>query len=214
MPSLKQLKKTYRLKKPEIISRLNEFKRLGLKGSDKDIFTELCFCILTPQSKAKLCWDAICALKKNGWLFKGCVRRIRKYLYAVRFKNKKAVYIVNARKLFKRCGKICIKQRLVKLKGACERREWLVKNIVGIGYKEASHFLRNTGDGEKIAILDRHILKNLNKFGVIKEIPSRVGRAKYLKIEKNMMRFAKKLNIPASHLDLLFWSQETGEVFK
>ena len=29
-----------------------------------------------------------------------------------------------------------------------------------MSYKEASHFLRNIGFGENIAILDRHILKN------------------------------------------------------
>jgi len=39
--------------------------------------------------------------------------------------------------------------------------EWLVKNLTGLGYKEAGHFLRNIGSG-KIAILDRHILRNLH----------------------------------------------------
>jgi len=29
-----------------------------------------------------------------------------------------------------------------------------------------------------------------------------------------MKEFSKKVNIPLAELDLLFWSEETGEVFK
>jgi N-glycosylase/DNA lyase len=74
--------------------------------------------------------------------------------------------------------------------------------------------LRNIGFGEKISILDRHILKNLNLLGVTEEIPESLSRAKYVQIEKNMAEFAKKSNIPLSHLDLLLWYKETGEIFK
>ena len=35
-----------------------------------------------------------------------------------------------------------------------------------------------------------------------------------MQIEKNMMGFAKQINIPLSHLDLLFWYKGTGEIFK
>lgn len=41
-----------------------------------------------------------------------------------------------------------------------------------------------------------------------------MSRAKYLQIEKNMVKFAKQIDIPVSHLDLLFWFKETGEIFK
>lgn len=109
---------------------------------------------------------------------------------------------------------ISIKALLDKFSDVYERREWLVKNIKGLGYKEASHFLRNIGFGKDIAILDRHILKNLNLLGVIKEIPESMGRKKYLGIEKNMAEFAKEIDIPLAHLDLLLWYKETGEIFK
>lgn len=42
-----------------------------------------------------------------------------------------------------------------------------------MSYKEASHFLRNVGFGEDVAILDRHILRNLERLAVIDEIPKR-----------------------------------------
>ena len=89
-----------------------------------------------------------------------------------------------------------------------------MKNLTGLGYKEAGHFLRNIGFGERIAILDRHILKNLYSLGVIEEIPASLSGKKYLDIEKKMADFSKEMHIPLSHLDLLLWSKETGEIFK
>ncbi|MBU4134056.1 DNA lyase, partial [bacterium] len=84
----------------------------------------------------------------------------------------------------------------------------------GYGFKEASHFLRNVGKGEKLAILDRHILRNLKNFGAIKEIPQAISGKLYLEIEKKFMLFAKRLKIPPAELDLLLWYKETGKVFK
>ena len=213
-PAISQLKRIYGIKKNEIISRLKEFKKLWSDGNDEEIFTELAFCILTPQSKAKSCWDAIAKLEKQDLLSKGTIKQIKQGLNCVRFKNKKAEYIVRARKLFTNSERVFTKPVLSRFTDVRECREWLVQNIKGIGYKEASHFLRNIGFGEKIAILDRHILRNLNQLGIIEEIPKSISQAKYMQIEKNMMEFAKQINIPLSHLDLLFWYKGTGEIFK
>ena len=84
----------------------------------------------------------------------------------------------------------------------------------GLGYKEASHFLRNIGVGLDLAILDRHIIKNLKRYGVIEEVPKSLTPKKYLEIEEKMKEFARRIDIPMPELDLLFWSMETGEVFK
>ncbi len=236
-PAISQLKRIYGIKKNEIISRLKEFKKLWSDGNDEEIFTELAFCILTPQSKAKSCWDAIAKLEKQDLLSKGTIKQIKQGLNCVRFKNKKAEYIVRARKLFMKQNRIkvipphpplvkggrgnfkvnnyvSIKPILSKFVDVYACREWLVNNIKGIGYKEASHFLRNIGFGKNIAILDRHILRNLKDFGVIKEIPKSISKAKYLEIEKKMSKFARHIGIPLSHLDLLFWYKGTGEIFK
>ena len=95
-----------------------------------------------------------------------------------------------------------------------EIREWLVKNIKGIGYKEASHFLRNTGFGDAIAILDRHILKNMILSGILSEKPKTLSPATYLLIEKKLIDFSKKIQIPPDHLDFVWWYKEAGEVYK
>jgi N-glycosylase/DNA lyase len=199
--------------KTRIKKRIEEFKRM-MRKSDEDIFAELCFCILTPQSKAKNCWEAIESLRRENLLLFGNKDEIKKELKNVRFKNKKAEYIVEARKIFFKDGKLSIKSLIKNFKNPLDLREYIVKKIKGIGYKEASHFLRNIGFGENIAILDRHILKNLKNYGVIKEIPKTLTRKKYLETEKKYIEFSKKLNIRPDELDLILWAKETGYVFK
>ncbi|HXK70220.1 MAG TPA: N-glycosylase/DNA lyase [Caldisericia bacterium] len=210
-----ELKESYYAKKSEIEKRILEFKKVSLSGSDEEIFYELAFCLLTPQSKAKVCWKAIENIAKNEiTLNKESKEDISKSLCGVRFKNNKADYILNAKELFLNNGKIKIKERINSFASASEAREWLVKNVKGMGYKEASHFLRNIGFADDLAILDRHILKNLKIFGIIEEIPKSLSKKKYLEIEEKMRNLANEVNIPVSHLDLLFWSKETGEIFK
>jgi N-glycosylase/DNA lyase len=209
MEDIKQLKKLYKLKKKEIISRIKEFEKININNKEK-IFSELCFCILTPQSKAKKCWDAIINLNKKNLLSKGTYNEIQDCLKGnVRFHKNKTVYIINAQKYISE-----IKNILNNSKDSCLLREYIVKNIKGLGYKEASHFLRNIGLGQNLAILDRHILKNLLKYKVISNIPKTLTKKNYLNIEKEMLSFSNKIDIPMEHLDLLFWSIQTGEVFK
>ena len=95
-----------------------------------------------------------------------------------------------------------------------KKQGMFIQNIKGMGYKEASHFLRNIGFGDELAILDRHILKNLKELGVLDEIPSSMSKKKYIEIERKMKEFSRSANIPISHLDLVFWCKETGEIFK
>jgi N-glycosylase/DNA lyase len=201
----------YRERREEIRKRLEEF-RLTLNGSEEDVFSELCFCLCTPQSSARVCDVAVRGLVNSGALFRGGSGDLERGLGSVRFRNNKAGYIVKARVLFERDGRLDIKSRL---RGeAFQVREWLAKNVKGMGYKEASHFLRNIGLGEGLAILDRHILKNLVKYGVVDEVPKSLTRKRYLEIETRMREFSIGIGIPLGELDLLFWSKETGEVFK
>ena len=211
---MKEIKRIYFRKRDDINLRLNDFKRIWKKGSEEEIFIELVFCILTPQARAKLCWLAVKNMSDKNLLLKGSKNRITEELNIARFKNKKAEYIVEARKLFSSKGRIFIKSKLKQFSDVYAAREWLVKNVKGISYKEASHFLRNIGLGENFAILDRHILKNLKSLGVIQKIPDSLSRSRYYNIEMRMKKFSEKINIPVSHLDFVMWYKETGEVFK
>lgn len=204
-----EIKEIYSTIKDEIQSRLDEFKQIGRTGNDEDIFAELVFCILTPQSRAKICWKAVQNLIEKNLLFNGNENQIAKELYGVRFNNNKAGYIVKARDNFAKVLNFRKDDENI-----YKTRELLVKNIKGFGYKEASHFLRNIGFGENIAILDRHILKNLKLLNVIDEIPKMLLKNKYLVIEEKIRKFSEEINISLNHLDLVLWYKETGEVFK
>lgn len=193
----------------QICSRLEEFRIVGEKKDGRELFIELAFCLFTPQSSARQCWDSVLRLVSHNLIFSAPSSRIAKKLKGVRFHNNKSKYLVHARNLFPEF-------LILYGQGAppFDIRDWLVKNIPGLGYKEASHFLRNIGLGCDLAILDRHIMRCLLECGVILEIPASLNRKRYLELEQKMKDFSAMLDIPLSHLDLVFWYSEKGEIFK
>ena len=213
MNARKELIADYKRRKKEIGKRLREFEDVR-SGSGEDIFAELCFCLFTPQSKAISCDNAVKELRVAGLLMNGDKRAIASRLKGlVRFHNNKAGYVVVARRYFSDGRDIEIKAWLGDEPRALTR-DRLVKNVKGLGFKEAGHFLRNIGLGRELAILDVHILRNLKRYGVIKDIPASLTEARYKEIEKKLRLFSREVAIPMGALDLLFWSRQTGYVFK
>jgi N-glycosylase/DNA lyase len=189
--------------------RLSEF-RVMRNRSDARWFSELCFCILAANAKGKNAWKIQRALgprKLQRASQKEICTCIRSHNH--RFHNTKARYIVEARSTEKIKENIT---RLVDRDGIFAAREWLVHNIKGIGYKEASHFLRNIGfDG--VAILDRHILRLLAEDARI-VMPSTLTPKRYLAIEQVVLDLSRELALSPAELDLYLWSMKTGEVLK
>lgn len=212
MSHKKQLLAEYKKKKKDIQKRLGEFRIVGAEPEER-IFSELCFCICTPQSKAVHCHEAVSNLVKSGRLFNADARKLRDGLKKVRFPNNKARYIVEAREKLSSGSGLDIKSRISE-RDIKATREWLVRNVKGIGFKEASHFLRNIGFGDDLAILDIHIMNNMVEFGVIDERPKTLTKKKYMELELKLKDFSKKVGIPLPELDLLFWSMKTGHIFK
>lgn len=209
----KEIDEIYARVKKDIEKAINSYANT-INYSEEDYFAEIAFCILTPQSKAKNAWLAIEKLKENGLLYNGNEEDIVEYLNVVRFKNNKARYLVLLRNLMTKDGKLCSKEILKNLGDVYEKRNWILENIKGMGLKEAAHVLRNLGYGRYLAILDRHVLKNLKELNVIEEVPKSLTKKKYFEIEKLMIEYSKKVNIPMDALDLVFWYQQAGEVFK
>jgi len=207
----KELKETYKKIKPTIESRIEEFESIWEEGDENKIFEELTFCLFTPQSKAKKCWKAVQDLKEKELFYEACEDAISEEINQVRFRNNKAGYFVEARDKFEG---ISFKEKLEGFQDPKRAREWIVENVKGLGYKEAGHFLRNIGYTQDLAILDRHILKNLEELGVLEEIPKTLTKRSYLEIEKKMKEFSEEIDIPLGHLDLVLWYLETGHVFK
>ncbi len=190
--------------KSVVDQRIKEFRE---PKSPEKIFSELCFCILTANFNAERC-IRIQEEMGDGFLSMG-KRELAKKLKEMghRFPNKRAEYIVEARKKLPELINILNSE-----KNGFEIREWLVKNIKGLGYKEASHFLRNIGYSD-LAILDFHILNLLEKYGIVKK-PKTLTRRKYLEIERKLKSIVEKLDISLAELDLYLWYMETGKVLK
>lgn len=108
--------------------RLHEFKDLSERGTNEDWFSELCFCVLTANSSARLGIKIQQALGPEGFL------ELPEHMLAQRLKelghrfyNIRARFIVENRRFAK-----------IKQMPHTNPREWLVANIRGFGYKEAS----------------------------------------------------------------------------
>jgi N-glycosylase/DNA lyase len=193
------IKREYKKREKEIKTALENFKNI----EENNIFYELCYCLLTPGSKAKNADEIIKELKEKDFLNKDLELDLRK----VRFHNTKEKRLREAKQNFS------LILNNIKDKEGTDAREFLVENVNGFSMKEASHFLRNIGY-RNLAILDRHILKNLKKFHVIEKIPDTITKKRYLEIENKFRNFSEELGINMDELDLLFWCFETGCVFK
>jgi len=124
-----------------------------------------------------------------------------------RYSETRAKYIVEARRHVD-----TLKDIINSFNDEQELREWLVKNIKGVGYKEASHFLRNIGY-TNLAILDFHIINVLAKHGLIKK-PKTLTKRKYLEIEGILKVISKRLKLNLAELDLYLWYLETRKILK
>lgn len=211
---ISELQDLYKPVRRSIEDRLSRFSSIWRTRDHEEMLKELHFCLLTPQSKAILCWDRVIRLCDDDLLLTGSREEILARISDVRFKNNKTKYILLARAQFIEGERILIGEKLEMLDNALSAREWLVGNVKGFGYKEASHFLRNIGLGEDIAILDRHILRNLVQYGYLEAVPGSISRKVYLDIEGRMRELAGDLSMPMSHLDLLLWYKEAGQIFK
>jgi N-glycosylase/DNA lyase len=181
-------------------------------------FYELAYCLLTPQSSAVNASRAVEELQKADFLNQGIdptpVLRDRKGY--IRFHNTKARRLMEARLLYPSLSVEISNTRTrtgFEPSGGVELRQWLVDHVNGLGWKEASHFLRNIGF-KNLAILDRHILRNLKRHGVLRATSKTLTPGRYREIEQSFLKFSDAVGIPMDELDLLFWSRETGEIRK
>ncbi len=200
------LQKEYKKLQKRIKDRLKFFKNV----KPSDYFYELVYCILTPQSSAVNADFAVRLLKKNNFYKRNLnpERFLHNKDTYIRFHKNKARYLSEMKNKYD-----LILNQLKNTSSTQPLREWFVQNIKGIGYKEASHFLRNIGYRD-LAILDRHILRNLHRVGVLNKLPKSLSRKNYLDIEQKFKVFSEEIKIPLDELDLLFWSMETGKILR
>ncbi|HTN43871.1 MAG TPA: N-glycosylase/DNA lyase [Nitrospiria bacterium] len=211
--TLEALKDDYRWKRGEVQSRLNEFQQIFKKG-DAAIFKELCFCIAAANSSAEMGMKTVDAIQDI--VLEADLATLQDRLrHGFRYKRKRPSYIVHTRDYLKKEHDFKLGRLLQSFSDPDARRDFLVFNrdIKGIGFKEASHFLRNIGY-RGYAILDKHILNCLAELGVIRRNRKPLNPRRYRRIERKMRAFADRIGIDMDELDLLLWSRKTGKILK
>ncbi len=192
------------IRNDQVARRVEEFRK---KRDWKQLFSELCFCVLTANGSAEKGIKIQKEVGAEGFLTlneRDLSRRLKELGH--RFPNSRAGYIVHNRKLANALPRV---YRM----SPENAREWLVNNFKGIGYKEASHFLRNIGVFD-LAILDKHVLRWMKREGLLNEVPKTLTRKRYLEIEEIFVREAKKRGLAPGVFDLFVWAEMTGRVLK
>jgi N-glycosylase/DNA lyase len=186
-------------------NRIKEFKELN-KKSDEELFKELCFCILTANFNAEKTIKIQEAI--GGYFLTDSEEVLAKKLRDLghRYPNTRARYVAES----SRCKDSIMK--VLQSSQGNNLRDWIVDNVKGLGYKEASHFLRNIGFDD-FAIIDFHIIDLLVGYGLIKR-PKSLTRKKYLEIEKLLRVIGRKTGLTLAELDLYLWYLETGKILK
>lgn len=204
---LEELYIGFKNKKKAIRRRLQDYREIR----EHRYFYELLYCLMTPQSSAVNAAKAQKEFELIDFQFTECDPEPLLYQkdYYIRFHKSKARWIREMKSNYTAIQAVTVSSRT-----AVEKREWFVQNVRGLSYKEATHFLRNIGKNEGLVILDRHILKNLLYYRVIPAIPKTLTKKVYHSIEKKFQLFADEIGISVDELDLLFWSNEAGEILK
>lgn len=87
-----------------------------------------------------------------------------------------------------------------------ELRRIIVRNCPGIGPKQASHFLKNVGYSNELAILDRHIIKYMEMVDSTSVSIYQLGRLdNYEDIELRFINVVKNFQHPIAIVDQAMW---------
>ena len=206
--------KAHRERAEEIGTRLEEFREVLRSGSDLRFWEEMVYCFFTGGCSARMGLRSVEAVRPH--LLDGSHDVVMNALVGVhRYPRARARYVVTSREfLQEHCG-LELRTKLLGFKDSHERRDWLVaeKGIKGLGYKEASHYLRNIGF-RGYAILDKHVLRCMAELNLIGDPKPPNSRKTYLSVEKALKRFADTINIDFDEIDLVLWSMKTGEILK
>src|SRR5215204_1587941 len=204
----------HRERRDEIKRRLSEFEAIWKEGSDSKLWEEMVFCFFTGGCSAKMglrSIDAVRPLLRNG-----SQPEIASALTGVhRYPNARARYVFASRNFLKEHCNLELRKKLEGFDCMLERRDWLVKEkgIKGLGYKEASHFLRNIGL-RGYAILDKHVLRCLAELKIIDDPKPPNTRSTYLRVENRLKSLTEAIGIDFDEMDLVLWSMKTGEILK
>jgi len=212
--TVENIRSVHNERRHQIRERIEEFAEIGRSGTDEDLFAEMVFCFFTGGCSARMGINSLAAVRPM--LMTADVEQLTNALLGVhRYPNARSKYIVHSRDSLQEQLGMRLRERLDSFANADERRDWLVRDraIKGLGYKEASHYLRNIGY-RGYAILDKHVLNCLAELKIIGEPKPPNTRSMYLSVEDKLRQFSNDIEIDFDEIDLVLWSMKTGQILK
>lgn len=158
----------------------------------------------------------ICAAGKNGHTVSRCLNNILQE-YSIIFNETSPFKIISKIKdlplELKRFGIGCYNNKSKTIKQLINKNLDLkncsideLEDVWGLGCKTARCFFIHTRKNQKLAGLDRHILRFLEKKGY--KVPKNsLSKKQYLELEKMFINVAESLNKTVSELDLEIWRE-------
>jgi N-glycosylase/DNA lyase len=212
--SREALHAAYAEKRPLIQQRLREFRLVWERGDDRRLFVELAFCIFAAGTSALQGFAGVRAC--GDVLHTGDAEELARRLKGqYRFWSHRAHYIAQTREHLRDVCGLRLRDYILGFSSPEARREAfaLEPRVRGIGMKEASHFLRNIGY-RRYGILDTHIVRSLHALGRCPVARPPTTPSRYRGLEAALGEFAEDTGIEMDELDLLLWSNWTGEILK
>lgn len=200
--------------------------------SEDELWYELCLCILSSNVPYELAKSAFLHLRDAQLLrperiiespnsTKQIAHELSRRIYLpkkkdgsyrkYRFPNIRAQNIVSAAQTLylKSSGLFGL---LKKARSEREARDFLAKNIAGVGLKQASHFLRNIGYSNSLAIIDSHVIAFLKEVEVVPQRKIKTVTPEiYMKLERILQDLCKSLDLNMSIFDMAIWHYMRGK---
>jgi len=196
------------------------------KMTEEELWQTLCLCILSSNVPYESAQSALSHLVDNEYLRLRWIvetpnsenliaEELSKPFYLpvkldgscrkYRFPNVRARNIVQAaRVMFSE--KLSLSEVLARHDSERIIRDTLVAKIPGIGLKEASHFLRDIGYSNNLAIIDSHVASFLAEIKAIsREEVKMINRSTYFELESILQKLCKEHNVSLSVFDIAVW---------
>jgi N-glycosylase/DNA lyase len=123
------------------------------------------------------------------------------------FSKSKSNYIVRTAVNVYKTNDTTLKDILLCCQDGYEARNSLKEIAVGIGYKQASLFLRNISYSKNLAILDSHVMRYMVLLNLVeKDKAFRLSsKNEYVKLERNLQIYALSNKKSIAALDMAIW---------
>ena len=193
-----------------------------VKLSEEDILFELILAVLGSQNKYEIALEFSKEIRKQNFLkiqynkeeYESLVEKLEILLTTplkingamVKYRFSKSRAKLIAYNLIHLGHDFNLKNILENSINIFEVRTLLIKNIKGFGPKQSSHFLRNIGYSNDIAVLDVHILRYMSIQGIISDANKSISSLKlYEKLESLLIDFLKFMKYPIGLIDQAIW---------